>query len=247
MAGRGNVSFAIAAVSLGVASAAGAAQAGPSGARYVFRGRVLAAPPANAMSISLSVEGGNRLALRKLLGEDVHQSFAVGTGTEFLRWSNGVPTVVRAGDVHAGDRVTVDVRAPRTASLSEVEGTAAAAVADHGSNGRPSGKPLFLFRGTLAAPAGPSSVTVDVKGGNRHGLRLLIGQNAQQSFAYGTETVFLRWQGTVPTVIAAADLKVGDRVTVRVRARRGSTLHRVESTPAARVAEHEPAAAQAAG
>ena len=240
MTGKKIVSIAVAAMSLGLVSAAAAAQGGP-GAHYVFRGRLLATPSSNATSVSISVEGGNRLALRQMLGQSVDQSFAVGTGTEFLKWSHGVPTVVHSNDLAAGDWITVNVRAPRTASLSEVEGKAAGVVADRGPNPTPASKPLFLFRGKLAAPAGTSSVTLDVKGGNRHGLRLLIGQSTQQSFAFGAETIFLRWQGKVPTVISASDLKVGDQVTVRVRAAKGSSLAQVEATSAVHVGEHEPA------
>ena len=42
-------------------------------------------------------------------------------------------------------------------------------------------------------------------------------------------------------MIAAADLKAGDKVAIHVRAKAGSTLGQVEGTPAAKVAEHEPA------
>ena len=104
----------------------------------------------------------------------------------------------------------------------------------------PPARPLFLFRGRLAAPAGTSTVTVDVHGGNRLALRALLGSARQQSFAYGPETIFLRWHGKVPTVISPADLTVGDQITVRIRAPRPSTLAQVESTPAVHIGEHEP-------
>jgi hypothetical protein len=45
----------------------------------------------------------------------------------------------------------------------------------------------------------------------------------------------------VPTVIGAADLKAGDRITVRIRAPRLSSLSTIENTPARHVGEHEPA------
>ena len=98
-----------------------AAQGGGFGARYVFRGHLLATPPANATSISISVEGGNKLALQKMLGSSVNQTFTVGTGTEFLKWSHGIPTVVHSNDLTAGDWVVVRVRAPWNATLSQIE------------------------------------------------------------------------------------------------------------------------------
>ncbi|HEY6029772.1 MAG TPA: hypothetical protein VIU44_04380, partial [Gaiellaceae bacterium] len=101
--------------------------------------------------------------------------------------------------------------------------------------------PLYRFRGKLVK-TGSSSVTVNVNGGNDRALRLLVGADDVQSFAVGPETIFLLWQGKVPTVIAASQLKVGDRVVVRIRAAAHSTLAQVEATAAVHVGEHEPAA-----
>ena len=119
----------------------------------------------------------------------------------------------------------------RGASLGELEATAPRIVGDHGPVLHLPNKPLYLFRGRLVATA-DGRVTVDVRGGNHRALRLLIGQSAQQTFTTGAGTVFLHWQGRVPTVTAAANLKLGDRVIVRIRAAGGSTLADVEATPA---------------
>ena len=239
--------FALAVVALALPAVGGAAQTGPGRAHYVFRGHLIATPPANATSISVEIEGGNRIALKKMLGSSVDQTFAVGTGTEFLKWSKGLPTVVHSNDLTAGDWVTVNVRAPRNASLAEIETHPAGIVGDRGPNPNPPNKPLYLFRGTLAGAAGSSSVTLNVRSGNRNALRLLLGQPAQQTFTYGPETIFLVWHGKVPSVITPAQLTVGDRVTLRIRASKGLTLAQVESTPAVRVAEHEPANAKVVG
>jgi len=238
--------FALAVLALAL-PAAGGAKDRPDGAHYVFRGHLLSSPPANATSISVQIEGGNRIALQKMLGASVNQTFAVGTGTEFLKWSNGIPTVVHSNDLAAGDWLSVNVRAPRNASLGEIETHPAGIVGDRGPNPNPPNKPLYLFRGTLAAAAGSSSVTLNVHTGNRNALRLLLGQPAQQTFNYGPETIFLVWHGKVPTVITPAQLTVGDRVTLRTRASKGLTLAQVEATPATRVAEHEPATAKVVG
>ena len=203
------------------------------------RGHLLAGPSGNALS--LKVEGGSRAALRKMLGQSQNQAFSYDASTEFLRWTNGAPTVVTAANLAAGDWVSVHVRTPRAATLAQIEAKAPSIVADGGANPQPAGKPLYLFRGKLTA-VGNAGVTIETRGGNRRALRLLVGQASQQAFAYGPGTMFLLWQGKVPTVIAAAQLKVGDRVTVRVRAPRASTLAQVEATPAARIGEHEPGA-----
>jgi hypothetical protein len=236
----------LAALSLALLGA-GAAQGDSVRAHYIFRGHLLATPPANATSISVAVEGGNRLALKKMLGASVNQSFTVGTGTEFLKWSHGVPTVVHSNDLTVGDWVVVHVRAPWEASLSQIESRPAGIVSDRVAKPNPPDKPLYFFRGRLAGAAGTSTVTVDVRGGNRRALRLMIGQSLQQSFTYGPETIFLLWQGKVPTVISPAQLTVGDRITVRIRAPKGSTLSQVESTPAVHIGEHEPASTRITG
>jgi hypothetical protein len=187
---------------------AATASAGPGGNRlFQFRGEVVAA---SATSVQITVEGGNRAALRAMLGQSQNETFTLGTTSEVLVWSHGIPKV----------------------------GT----FADHGTAPGKAGKPLFLYRGTYAGSPTAGKINVDVKGGNRLALRSLLGQaNATQTFSYDSNTIFLLWQGKVPTVIGAADLKAGDRISVRIRAPRLSSLSTIESTPARHVGEHEPA------
>ena len=67
---------------------------------------------------------------------------------------------------------------------------------------------LFLVRGELLAdpPSGSSALIVDVAGGNRRALRLLVGQSSAQSFAVGPNTQYLRWTHGVPTVVTQDNL-----------------------------------------
>ena len=208
------------------------------GAHYAFVGQLTATPSNGAVPVT--VEGGNRIALRAMLGQPVTQTFAYGAATEFLKWSDGIPTIVQASDLTAGDYVRVNVNAPRDATLAAIEQQPAGIVGDHGTQLFKPTQPLFLFRGTLTS-VGASSVAVHVIGGDARAMRLLIGQSADQNFAFGDQTIFLLWQGKVPTVISASQLKVGDRIVVRVRADRGSTLAQVESTAAVHIGDREPA------
>src|SRR5205085_8637254 len=128
--------------------------------------------------------GGNKPALRAMLGQPVTQTFAYGSDTEFLKWSQGIPTIVQAGDLAAGDFVWVHVRAPRDSDLATIEQQQAGIVGDHGTQLFKPDKPLYLFRGKLTS-VGSSSVTVHVMGGDRRALRLLIGNSSDQSFAFG--------------------------------------------------------------
>lgn len=238
------------AVALAALAGAGAALAGNGqgngrglgllrahGIQYAFVGKLAAVPDDG--DVSITVEGGNRPALRAMLGQPVAQTFHYGDATEFLKWSKGVPTVVHHDDLAAGDYVRVNVRAPRGSSLADLEQASATIVGDHGTELLAPTQPLYLVRGTLTA-TGSSSVTLDVRGGNARAMRLLIGQSKSQTFTTGDQTIFLLWQGRVPTVIELSQLRVGDRVVVRVRAPRGSTLAQVEGTAAAHVGDREP-------
>ena len=218
----------------------GAATAGNGQGKFLFRFEgQLTATPSNG-GVSITVQGGNKAALQAMLGQPVTQTFAYSTSTEFLKWSKGIPTVVQPGDLAAGDYVTVNVRDKRGSSLSDIEQQAAGIVGDHGTQLFPPTMPLYLFRGTLTS-VGTSTVAVHVTGGDKRALRLLIGSSADQTFTFGDDTIFLLWQGTVPTVIDASKLVVGDKIVVRIRAPKGASLGTVESTPARHIGDREPA------
>jgi hypothetical protein len=223
---------------VGAASASRHQRHFPPGVHYVFVGQ-LTAVPANG-GVSIVVVGGNRAALRAMLGAPVTQTFAYGASTEFLQWSKGKPTVVQPDQLSAGDYVRVNVRARRGAPLARLEAKDASIVGDYGTQLFKPSLHLFLFRGKIAS-VGTSSVTVDVSGGNRAAERLMLGQPSTQTFTTGGSTIFLLWQGKVPTVISSSELQVGDTVVIRDRATRGSTLAQVEANAAKHVGEHEPA------
>lgn len=227
------LALAVAVCAAVAASALGAAR----GRAYEFRGELLAA---SSSSVQLRVEGGTHNALKALLGQSQDQTFAVGSTTEILSWSAGTPRVGTIADLKLGDTVTVRVRDKGRASLSDLEAKPAAIVADHAGNGQKPAGPLYLYVGTVAGPQSATQVALHVTAGNRRALRTLIGQPADQTFATGSETIYLLWQGRVPTVIDPSQLKAGDRITVRVRAAAASTLAQVEATPAVHVGDHEP-------
>jgi hypothetical protein len=222
---------------LACAVVAAAATAGGKGRLYQFRGELLAA---SSSSVQVQVEAGNRPALRALLGQAQDQTFAVGTGTEILVWQAGVPHVASTADLKQGDWVTVSVHAKGRVSLSDLEASPAGTVADRSARPNPPARPLYLYVGTVAGAQAGGHIALHVKAGNHRALRSLIGQSADQTFSYDDGTIFLLWQGKVPTVIDASQLQAGDRITIRIRAPRAATLAQVESTPAAHVGDHEP-------
>jgi hypothetical protein len=215
-----------------------AALGGGPGRLYQFRGDVLSA---SSGSLQISITGGNHLALKTLIGQSQNETFALGAKSEILVWSNGVPHVGSAAELKPGDDVTVNVRAKGSVSLAELLATPVAVVGDHGASNEARGKSLFLYIGTVAGGQSGGHVSLHVTSGNWRGLRTMLGQaSVDQTFTYDTGTIFLLWQGRVPTVIAPSQLKAGDRITVRVRAPRGSTLAQVEAAPASHIGDHEP-------
>ena len=176
-----------------------------------------------------------------MLGATQNQTFLLGSTSAILIWHKGIPAVGAYTDLKAGDWVQVNVRAKAGSSLSEVLANAAGIVGDHGTAPGKAGKPLWLYAGTVDGAQSGGHIALHVKGGNARALRTLLGQSSDQTFTYDDNTIFLLWQGKVPTVIAASQLKAGDRITIRIRAPRLSTLAQVEATPARHVGDHEPA------
>jgi hypothetical protein len=233
------VLLAVAVLAVGAPSTLAAS--GDGNILYSYNGRLLA-DAGSSPSIFVDVNGGNHAALKKLIGKGDNQQFAVDANTEFIRWSHGVPTVVPESNLAAGDRVSVKIRASRTSSLAEIEGTPAQVVADRGPNARFPHRPLWLFIGTLDAPAANGHLTLHITNGNLRSLRAMLGQPLDQTFSYDAHTIFVLWHGRVPTVISPGQLGVGDKISVRIRAPRSYSLSQIEQVPANHVGDHEPGA-----
>jgi hypothetical protein len=239
---RQSLYLALVALALLTVGASGSLAASSTGGKplFIFNGRLLA-DAGSSPSIFVDVNGGNRIALRKLIGHGDNQQFSVGPSTQFIRWTHGVPTVVPESNLVAGDRVSVKIRADRRASLAQIEATAAKVVADTGPpNGRYPRRPLWLFIGTLNAPASGGHFSLHITDGNLRSLRAMLGQPLNQAFAYDAHTIFVVWQGRVPTVISPSQLRVGDRISVRIRAPGSFALGQVEQVPANHVGDHQP-------
>lgn len=215
-----------------------AAAGGGKGRLFQFRGDVVAASPT---SLQITVEGGNHDALKALIGQSQTETFTLGDKSEILVVQSGVPHVGSAADLKAGDHVAVNVRGKAGTSLADLLGTPVATVSDRGSANAAGGKPLYLFVGTVAGGQSGGHIALHVTSGNWRALKTMLGQGSvDQTFTYDTGTIFVLWQGRVPTVTDPSQLKAGDRITVRVHTSRAATLAQVEATPAARVGDHEP-------
>jgi hypothetical protein len=229
------ITFALAA--LACAAVAASALGGGKGRLYQFRGDVVSA---SSTSVAVAVEGGNHAALRALIGQPQSESFTLDSRSEVLVYSGGVPHVGSPAELHPGDNVVVNVRSHGGATLAELLATPLAVVGDHGARDGHAANALFLYAGSVAGAQSGGHIALHVTSGNWRGLRTMLGQPVDQTFAYSSGTIFLLWQGRVPTVIDPSQLKAGDRITVRVRAPHAATLAQVEATPATHVGDHEP-------
>ena len=106
----------------------------------------------SASSLTVSVENGNRPALRSLLGKSQVQTFATGDKTVFLQLGGGNPDEGRHRRAAVGDYG--DRQRPRRSrrlARGRSRRTAAAIVGDRGVDPAKPTKPLYLFRGTFVS------------------------------------------------------------------------------------------------
>ena len=214
------------------------------GVAYVFRGTL--ASDATATSVTLNVTGGNRPALRALLGHTGTVSFTTNGNTKYILWTansggtNNIPALGSYTNLKSGDRVQVTVRGFRGEGLGAITSTPAKRVGDWANAIRPPGV-LYLFAGKVTAvDTSTGKIIIDVRRGNRRALKLLLGQSQSQTFTFGTDTVFLHWDASGPHLISPQAVQIGDPLTIRVRTAPKSDLTSVEATPAWRVNDHEP-------
>jgi hypothetical protein len=235
----------VAAIAVAVASLtlAGAASAHARGVAYEFRGTAVAAPGTGATQIQVQVTGGNRQALKALLGAAQPTTFAADARTRWIVVSGNTPVLAASDVVLAGDVVRVVVRAPRHTALAGLVATPAASVTDLTARTRPAGR-LYLFGATASAiDTTAHTITVDVNFGNWRGLYALLGQPLHQTFTYNAGTVFLKWRHGVPIGVDPSVIHAGDPLTLRVFAPTwNAPLSTLVATPLWRVKLGEPMA-----
>ena len=229
------------AVAVASLSLAGAASAHTRGVAYEFRGTAVVAPGTGATQIQVQVSGGNRPALKALLGAAQPTTFAADAKTRWINVQGNMPLLAASDTVLAGDDVRVVVRAPWHTPLATLVATPAASVTDLSSRTRPAGR-LFLFGATASAiDTTNHTITVDVNFGNWRGLYALLGQPVHETFTYDANTVFLKWRNGVPIGVDPSVIHPGDALTLRVFGATWNTpLPTLLATPLWRVKLGEP-------
>jgi hypothetical protein len=232
-----------AALAVAVASLAlaGTASAHVRGVAYEFRGAAVVAPGTGATQIQVQVDGGNRPALKALLGAAQPTTFKADAHTRWIAVNGNTPVLGASDTVLAGDIVRVVIRAPFHTPLATLLATPAASVTDLSARTRPTGR-LFLFGATASAiDTTNHTITVDVNFGNWRGLFALLGQPVHQTFTYDANTVFLTWRHGVPVGVDPSVIHAGDPLTLRVFGATWNTpLATLLATPLWRVKLGEP-------
>jgi hypothetical protein len=229
------------------ASAATAAHRSPArfgGQLYIFRGTV-AAPATDASALQVTVTGGNRPALRALVGNTTAPlSFSVDGRTAYILWSaserGNAPTASTAAALKVGDPVHLRIRARYGAPLARLLTRPTRSVNDFAAAQKVDGK-MFVFRGrAVAVDTTAKTVTVDVRRGNWPALNALLGQPTTETFHYDTATQFLSWNKRTPHAFDPATIKPGDPITLRTRAVWNTPLATLLTAPLWKVNDHEP-------
>jgi hypothetical protein len=246
---------ATAAMSLIAAAPAGAAttkaHARLAGQLYIFSGTVAAAPVGSPTTLSLQVSGGNRPALRALVGNAAEPlSFAVNGKTSYVEWTasarGNAPSASTAGALKVGDPVHLRIRARYHATLANLVARPVRIANDFAAAQRVTGR-HFVFEGkAVAVDTTAQTITIDIKHGSYAALNALLGQPAVQTFHYDPATLFISWTGRTPHSFLATQIKAGDRITLRTRAGGKTPLATLLSAPLWKVNDREPASSLAA-
>jgi hypothetical protein len=213
---------------------------------YVFSGTLAAAPGAAPTALQVTVTGGNRPALRALVGNTTTPlSFAVDSRTSYIVWTAGdranAPSSTTPDQLKAGDPVHLRILAYRGTPLATLLTTPVRMVNDFAPAQRVAGR-LFLFEGrALAVDTTAKTITIDVKFGNWFALNAMLGQPTTETFHYDASTLFLSWNHRAPHTFDPSQIVAGDTITLRTRAAFGTPLAALLAAPLWKVNDHEPA------
>jgi len=214
------------------------------GQLYIFKGTVAAAPSSSTNALQITVTGGNRPALKALVGNTSSPlAFTVDGRTSYIAWTastrGNAPSATTADALKVGDPVHLRIRARHGAPLALlIEPTRM--VNDFAAAQKVAGR-MFIFRGrAVAVDTTAKSITIDVHRGNWNALNALLGQPSTETFHYDAATQFLSWNKRAPHAFDPATIKAGDPITLRTRAAWNTPLANLLAAPLWKVNDHEP-------
>jgi hypothetical protein len=211
---------------------------------YIFKGTVAAVPTAESSTLQLTVTGGNRPALRALVGNTASPlSFTVNGRTSYIAWTasarGNAPASADPTTIKVGDPVHLRIRAQRGAPLSQLLLTPVRMVNDFAAAQKVTGR-HFVFHGrAVAVDTTAKTITIDIRRGNWFALNALLGQPSLQTFHYDAATLFLSWNRRTPHSFDPAAIKFGDPITLRTRGTFNTPLADLLAAPLYKVNDHE--------
>lgn len=225
----GGALVATAAVAALLAPAAGARTAT---AVYTVNGT--AVTDATSTGVAIQVTGGSKNALRVL---DLGDAFGVSANAR-TKWVvvNGLtPSQGAPADVDAGDKVSVQIRAPRAASAAALAAAPAIRVTDVTARSHPGGWPYLYDATVTGVDTGAKTLAVNVYDGNLNGLRSMLGAPVAETFIYADSTVFVKGSPRGPVLITAGALHAGDKIAIRTWAARWTPVATIAASPVSHV------------
>jgi hypothetical protein len=220
------------------------------GPLYVFSGTLAVAPGATPTTLQVTVTGGNRPALRALVGNTTAPlTFTVDSRTSYIAWTAGdranAPSSTTPDMLKAGDPVHLRIRAHWGTPLATLLTTPVRMVNDFAAAQRVAGR-LFLFEGrAVAVDTTAKTITIDVRFGNWFALNAMLGQPTTETFHYDASTLFLSWNHRAPHTFDPSQIVAGDLITLRTRAAFDTPLANLLAAPLWKVNDHEPSSSLA--
>jgi hypothetical protein len=213
---------------------------------YIFKGTVAVAPVAGATTLQISVTGGDRPALRALVGNTVSPlSFTVDSRTSYIAWTasergNG-PSATTEDALKVGDPVHLRILSNRRAPLAQLLATPVRMVNDFAAAQSTTGR-LFLFQGrAVGVDTTAKTITIDVQRGNWFALNAMLGQPTLETFHYDSATLFISWHRRTPHSFDPSAIKVGDPIMLKTRGVWNTPLATLLAAPLWKVNDHAPA------
>jgi hypothetical protein len=214
---------------------------------YIFRGVVAAAPSATGTSLQVQLNSGNKAATLKL-GTSAGSTSTVplAATTQVMLWSaeNKPAPATSMTQVQVGDPVALTIMGAKDATLAQLVATVPTRVDDYLLSSRPHGR-LFLFMGTTASvDLVNHTITLNITKTNWRAGYALRGASTTETFKFDpVNTTFIDFKAGKAKLFGAANIRVGDRVTVKVFSPNyDSNLNTLLSTSAWRINDHEPMA-----
>jgi hypothetical protein len=213
---------------------------------FIFSGTLAAAPGATPTGLQVTVTGGNRPALRALVGNTTEPlTFAVDAHTSYIDWSastrGNAPSSTTPGTLAAGDPVHLRIRARFGTPLATLLTTPTRMVDDLAAAQKVAGR-MFVFEGSaVSVDPTAQTITLTVQHGNWFALNAMLGQPVSETFHYDASTLFLSWDHRSPHSFLPTQIQPGDPITLRIRAPWATPLASLLAAPLWKVNDHEPA------